>query len=388
MTPGRRDFPARTWRSSCLAGTGIEWLIEVGDGDDDGFLEYHDRSGHGLVNQGWKDSADAMRFHDGHTADGPMALCEVQGYAYEAASGGADLLDAFGSPGAEDYRSWASQLAIRFRASFWCGQGDDRYPALALDGAKHQVDSLSSNIGHLLGTGILTTDEELLIARRVASPALDSGLGLRTMAATDAGYAPLSYHCGRCGRTVGQSSLPGWYTRGWQICRWAHRGSVARVGCLRTTAARALEWRRQASSLPGCVPAASVVRSLSDSRCPRVGRPMIQPMPDNSNKDNSNKTALVTGASSGIGEATALQLAELGYTVYAAARRVERMSDLADRGIRTRSVDVTDDPSMMALVEMVIADTGRMTCWSTMPATARMGRLRISPLRRAGVSSR
>jgi NAD(P)-dependent dehydrogenase (short-subunit alcohol dehydrogenase family) len=87
---------------------------------------------------------------------------------------------------------------------------------------------------------------------------------------------------------------------------------------------------------------------------------MIQPMPDNSNKDNSNKTALVTGASSGIGEATALQLAELGYTVYAAARRVERMSDLADRGIRTRSVDVTDDPSMVALVEMVVADTGRI----------------------------
>ena len=82
---------------------------------------------------------------------------------------------------------------------------------------------------------------------------------------------------------------------------------------------------------------------------------MIQPM-----SNNSNKTALVTGASSGIGEATALQLAELGYTVYAAARRVERMSDLADRGIRTRSVDVTDDPSMLALVEMIIADTGRI----------------------------
>ncbi len=174
----------------------LKWLIECGDSDGDGFLEYHDRSGHGLVNQGWKDSADAMRFHDGRTADGPMALCEVQGYAYEAARGGADLLDAFGRPGAEDYRSWASQLAIRFRASFWCGPGDDRYPALALDGAKHQVDSLSSNIGHLLGTGILNADEELLIARRVASPALDSGLGLRTMAATDAGYAPLSYHCG------------------------------------------------------------------------------------------------------------------------------------------------------------------------------------------------
>ena len=76
--------------------------------------------------------------------------------------------------------------------------------------------------------------------------------------------------------------------------------------------------------------------------------------------DTSEKTALVTGASSGIGEATALHLAELGYTVYAGARRVDRMSDLADRGIRTRPVDVTDDGSMVGLVETIIADTGRI----------------------------
>jgi NAD(P)-dependent dehydrogenase (short-subunit alcohol dehydrogenase family) len=82
---------------------------------------------------------------------------------------------------------------------------------------------------------------------------------------------------------------------------------------------------------------------------------MIQPMPE-----NSHKTALVTGASSGIGEATALHLAELGYTVYAGARRLERMSDLVDRGIRTKTVDVTDDPSMTALVEAIIAETGRI----------------------------
>jgi NAD(P)-dependent dehydrogenase (short-subunit alcohol dehydrogenase family) len=76
--------------------------------------------------------------------------------------------------------------------------------------------------------------------------------------------------------------------------------------------------------------------------------------------DNSHKTALITGASSGIGEATALQLAELGFTVYASARRVDRMSDLADRGIRTRSVDVSDDDSMVTLIETIIADTGRI----------------------------
>ena len=82
---------------------------------------------------------------------------------------------------------------------------------------------------------------------------------------------------------------------------------------------------------------------------------MIQPM-----ADNSHRTALITGASSGIGEATALQLTELGFTVYASARRVDRMSALADRGIRTRSVDLTDDDSMVALIEAIIADTGRI----------------------------
>jgi NAD(P)-dependent dehydrogenase (short-subunit alcohol dehydrogenase family) len=84
------------------------------------------------------------------------------------------------------------------------------------------------------------------------------------------------------------------------------------------------------------------------------------PMPDNPTPDNTRKTALVTGASSGIGQATALQLAKLGYRVYAGARRVERMSDLADRGIRIKSVDVTDDASMVALVEAIIAETGRI----------------------------
>jgi glycogen debranching enzyme len=174
----------------------LAWLIDCGDADDDGFLEYRDASGHGLANHGWKDSFDSIRFHDGRVAEGPVAVCEAQGYAYEAAIGGASLLDAFGRPGADRYRLWATELAGRFRESFWCGTGDDRYPALALDGDKRPVDSLTSNIGHLLGTGMLNAQEELLIARKVASPALDSGLGLRTMAATDAGYAPLSYHCG------------------------------------------------------------------------------------------------------------------------------------------------------------------------------------------------
>jgi len=174
----------------------LGWLTEYGDPDGDGFLEYHDPTGHGLANQGWKDSGDSVRFADGVIAEGPIALCEVQGYAYEAAMSGAAVLDALGQPGADTYRRWAARLADRFRAAFWCGDGDDRFPAMALDGNKKQVDSLTSNIGHLLGTGILDPEEEALVARRLSSDALDSGLGLRTMAATDGGYSPLSYHCG------------------------------------------------------------------------------------------------------------------------------------------------------------------------------------------------
>ena len=174
----------------------LGWLLTDFDADGDGFGEYLDESGHGLANQGWKDSADSVRFRDGRIAEGPVALCEVQGYAHEAALSGAALLDAFGRPGAERLRTWAATLADRFRAAFWVGEGEYRYPALALDGHGTRVDSLTSNIGHLLGTGLLDAEEERLVARQVAGPALDSGLGLRTMSTDDAGFSPLSYHCG------------------------------------------------------------------------------------------------------------------------------------------------------------------------------------------------
>jgi hypothetical protein len=174
----------------------LHWLVTYGDADGDGFCEYIDASGHGLANQGWKDSDDSVRFADGRIAEGPVALCEVQGYAYEAAVGGAALLDAFGREGADGYRAWAAALAEKFRSAFWCGKGEQRFPALALDGSKQRVDSVTSNIGHLLGTGLLDAEEELLVARRVVAADLDSGLGLRTMSDRDGGYNPLSYHCG------------------------------------------------------------------------------------------------------------------------------------------------------------------------------------------------
>jgi hypothetical protein len=162
----------------------------------DGFLTYRGSSGGGLANQGWKDSAGAVRWADGSIADRPLALCEVQGYAYAAAKGGAALLEAFGRPGAQMWRDWADRLAERFRAAFWIEDPDGRYPAIALDGHDRPVTGPASNIGHLLSTGILSADEAQLVADRLAGPDLDGGRGLRTLSSTSSGYDPLSYHCG------------------------------------------------------------------------------------------------------------------------------------------------------------------------------------------------
>lgn len=173
----------------------LEWIRDHGDADGDGFLEYVDEAG-GLANQGWKDSGDSVRFADGTIATGPVALAEVQGYAYEAMLAGAELLEAFGRPGADEWRHRAADLRENFRIHFWTEDELGPFPALALDGEKRKVDSPASNMGHLLGTGILDPDEAAVIAARLVHPSMNSGFGLRTMSTTAGGYSPLSYHCG------------------------------------------------------------------------------------------------------------------------------------------------------------------------------------------------
>lgn len=173
----------------------LAWMRDFGDSDGDGLLEYVDESGHGLSNQGWKDSGDSVQWRDGTLAAGPVALCEVQAYAVEAALGGADLLDAFGADGAP-WRAWAQTVSDAFRAKFWIETPEGRYPAIALDGDKRPVDTLTSNLGHLLGTGLLTPEESRLVATHLVSPALASGYGLRTLSTGAAGYWPLGYHVG------------------------------------------------------------------------------------------------------------------------------------------------------------------------------------------------
>ncbi|WP_253904169.1 hypothetical protein [Arthrobacter sp. Br18] len=174
----------------------LVWLRDHGDSDGDGFLEYLDTSGHGLANQGWKDSGDSIRWHDGSLAEGPIALAEVQGYAYEAALGGAALLEAFGRDGAENWRAYAANLSERFRASFWCADDQGAYPAIALDAQKRPVDGVASNMGHLLGTGILNEDEEATVVRRLMDDTMFSGYGIRTVSTTNGGFWPTRYHAG------------------------------------------------------------------------------------------------------------------------------------------------------------------------------------------------
>ncbi|MFG2583091.1 glycogen debranching N-terminal domain-containing protein [Streptomyces malaysiensis] len=174
----------------------LEWITAHGDSDADGFIEYRSSTRGGLANQGWKDTPDAVRWADGRRVASPLALCEVQGYAYAAATEGATLLDAFGLPGADRWRDWAARLQQRFRATFWIEDATGVYPAIALDADKRPVDGAASNMAHLLGTGLLNSREADLVARRLARPDLDCGYGLRTLSSTSRAFNPHSYHCG------------------------------------------------------------------------------------------------------------------------------------------------------------------------------------------------
>jgi glycogen debranching enzyme len=174
----------------------LDWLVQYGDADGDGLLEYIDSTGSGLANQGWKDSADAVRYRDGSLATPPIALCEVQAYAYEAALNGASLLDAFGRPGAQQYRDWADRLKAAFRQHFWISDDRGPYTAIALGADKRPVDSVTSGMGHLLGTGLLSTSESELIADRLLAADLSDAYGLRTYSTVNAGYNPFGYHVG------------------------------------------------------------------------------------------------------------------------------------------------------------------------------------------------
>jgi hypothetical protein len=175
----------------------MDWITgPAADPDGDGLLEYVPSSTGGLIHQGWKDSDDAFMHKDGRHPAAPIALCEVQGYAYAAAIAGAELAVAFGQPGARQWTEWASLLKKRFHEAFWIEDQAGAYPAIALDAAKAPVEGATSNMAHLLGTGLLDSGQAGLIAARLGKPDLVTSFGLRTLSTTSRNYNPFSYHRG------------------------------------------------------------------------------------------------------------------------------------------------------------------------------------------------
>jgi glycogen debranching enzyme len=173
----------------------VTWLERYGDSDGDGFIEYGRRSKDGLVQQGWKDSNDSVFHADGALAAGPIALCEVQGYAYAARLGMADLAVAQGEPElATRFRREASELRQRFDAAFWC-ESVGSY-ALALDGAKRPCEVRSSNAAHCLYTGIALPERAPALHAQLSGDDMFSGWGLRTLSSRERRYNPMSYHNG------------------------------------------------------------------------------------------------------------------------------------------------------------------------------------------------
>ena len=178
------------------ARAALAWIDEYGDRDGDGFVEYERRSVRGLVNQSWKDSADSQRFRDGRLALPPIAPAEAQGYVYDARRRSAELArEVWNDPVlAERLEQSAAVLRRRFDQSFWLEERGSY--ALALDREKRPVDSLCSNIGHLLWSDIVPAERRALVAAALVGDELCSGWGVRTMGAREAAYNPLSYHNG------------------------------------------------------------------------------------------------------------------------------------------------------------------------------------------------
>ena len=189
---GDRDFIETLWPNIEAA---LGWIDRHGDRDGDGFVEYQRQSSDGLLHQGWKDSDHAVFHADGSLAEGPIALCEVQGYVYAARRAAATIVLLLGrAERAAELTRQAEALRNRFEAMFWCE--DLSTYALALDGQKRPCRVRTSNAGQCLFTGIVHPERATRLARTLSGPDSFSGWGVRTLAAGEARYNPMSYHNG------------------------------------------------------------------------------------------------------------------------------------------------------------------------------------------------
>jgi glycogen debranching enzyme len=174
----------------CLA-----WIDKYGDRDGDGFQEYQTRSSAGYENQGWKDSGEALVYPDGSLVKGPKALCELQGYVYDAWRRMAEIYDALGKPRrASALRAKASALYRRFNEQFW--DEEQGFYAFCLDGDKKPVMSVASNPGHCLWSGIVPRARAERVVRRLMADDMWSGWGIRSLSASHPAFNPHSYQNG------------------------------------------------------------------------------------------------------------------------------------------------------------------------------------------------
>ncbi|HEX3493852.1 MAG TPA: amylo-alpha-1,6-glucosidase, partial [Methylocella sp.] len=183
---------AAIWPNILMA---LQWIETFGDADGDGFVEYAGQSGASLVNQGWKDSYDSIFHADGALAEGPIALCEVQGYVFAAKTHAAKLAHRVGEYDLEtELHGEAHSLQQKFEAAFWCE--DLGTYALALDGDKSPCRVRTSNAGHALFTGIAAPERAARVVETLLGRDSFSGWGIRTVASGEARFNPISYHNG------------------------------------------------------------------------------------------------------------------------------------------------------------------------------------------------
>jgi glycogen debranching enzyme len=189
---GDREFIESIWPQIVLA---LEWGDRYGDVDGDGFVETARQSLRGLVQQGWKDSWDAVSHADGSLPEGPIALCEVQAYTYAAKQAGARLATTLGHVElARALLDQARALKQKFNEVFWCEEISSY--ALALDRHKRPCRVVASNAGHALFAGIASDEYARRLAERLMSEDMFSGWGVRTLSTKEVRYNPMSYHNG------------------------------------------------------------------------------------------------------------------------------------------------------------------------------------------------
>lgn len=218
------------------ARAALEWIDRDGDRDGDGYVEYERRNREsGLRNQCWKDSWNSIVFASGELAQPPIAVCEIQGYVYDAKRRCARLAEEIWRDHAlaARLRQEAEELRRRFEEDFWLEERDCY--ALALDGEKQPVDSVTSNIGHLLWSGIASPERAAAVARTLLSDGMFSGWGVRTMAAGEAGYSPVSYHNGTVWPHDNSLIAVG-------LARYGYREEAARIGLAVLEAAAHFEY--------------------------------------------------------------------------------------------------------------------------------------------------